>query len=335
MCCLTLLPKLLASSYVVMLGWGEKAAFLCHSRAFAFHKRAYEPVVTASMPQGSLAGRTEDHRLAASLQVEQAVACAVVCLRWHVGVVEDARHHLREFPGRLSGTLYVLAGAQSPVLARVACKVLLHDGVLAFGMVSWVRCDEFPVHVDFHERACVGHVGLFGDMLVRHAVVVLVASEVYAAVGGHLEARVGDYLKVRCRQRSQVGAVDGKEALLAGVRVLLHALLVVLAHLVRGCGIQLVDGIEGLVAELREDAHVYEPDIALHVGLVPGADGACRHHDRSIVVGHVLKHPVERRLVPVGLDDRRLEVVGNEHSRHAPKVFQALCDGVHKVLRAL
>ncbi len=103
----------------------------------------------------------------------------------------------------------------------------IHDGVLAFGMVSWVRCDEFPVHVDFHERACVGHVGLFGDMLVRHAVVVLVASEVYAAVGGHLEARVGDYLKVRCRQRPQVGAVDGKEALLAGVRVLLHALLVV------------------------------------------------------------------------------------------------------------
>lgn len=167
---------------------------------------------------------------------------------------------------------------------------------------------------------------LLGDMLV--------ASEVYAAVGGHLEARVGDYLKVRCRQRTQVAAVDGKEALLTGVRVLLHALLVVLAHLVRGCGIQLVDGIEGLVAELREDAHVYEPDIALHVGLVPGADGACRHHDRSIVVGHVLKHPVERRLVPVGLDDR-LEVVGNEHSRHAPKVFQALCDGVHKVLRAL
>ena len=78
MCCLTLLPKLLASSYVVMLGRGEKASFLCHSRAFAFHKRAYEPVVTASMPQGSLAGRTEDHRLAASLQVEQAVACAVV-----------------------------------------------------------------------------------------------------------------------------------------------------------------------------------------------------------------------------------------------------------------
>ena len=114
MCCLTLLPKLLASSYVVMLGWGEKAAFLCHSRAFAFHKRAYEPVVTASMPQGSLAGRTEDHLLAASLQVEQAVACAVVCLRWHVGVVEDARHHLCEFPGRLSGTLYVLAWRSVP-----------------------------------------------------------------------------------------------------------------------------------------------------------------------------------------------------------------------------
>lgn len=120
MCCLTLLPKLFASSYVVMLGRGEKASFLCHSRAFAFHKRAYEPVVAASMSQGSLAGRTEDRRVAASLQVEQAVACAVVCLRWHVGVVEDARHHLRELPGRLSGTLYVLAGAQSPC-TRSSC----------------------------------------------------------------------------------------------------------------------------------------------------------------------------------------------------------------------
>ena len=31
---------------------------------------------------------------------------------------------------------------------------------------------------------------------VAHAAEELVASEVYAAVGGHLEARVGDYLKV-------------------------------------------------------------------------------------------------------------------------------------------
>ena len=140
MCCLTLLPKLLASSYVVMLGWGEKAAFLCHSRAFAFHKRAYEPVVTASMPQGSLAGRTEDHRLAASLQVEQAVACAVVCLRWHVGVVEDARHHLCEFPGRLSGTLYVLP-ALSPLyslelLARCSSTMVYLPLAWSLGCVA-------------------------------------------------------------------------------------------------------------------------------------------------------------------------------------------------------
>ena len=90
--------------------------------------------------------------LTASLQVEQAVACTIVCLGWHIGVIEDARHHLCEFPEYLSGTLYVLAGAPPPpVLARVACKVLLHDGVLAFGMVSWVRCDQFPIHVDFYE----------------------------------------------------------------------------------------------------------------------------------------------------------------------------------------
>ena len=90
--------------------------------------------------------------LTASLQVEQAVACTIVCLGWHIGVIEDARHHLCEFPEYLFGTLYVLAGAPPPpVLARVACKVLLHDGVLAFGMVSWVRCDQFPIHVDFYE----------------------------------------------------------------------------------------------------------------------------------------------------------------------------------------
>ena len=90
--------------------------------------------------------------LTASLQVEQAVACTIVSLGWHIGVIEDARHHLCEFPEYLSGTLYVLAGAPPPppVLARVACKVLLHDGVLAFGMVSWVRCDQFPIHVDFY-----------------------------------------------------------------------------------------------------------------------------------------------------------------------------------------
>ena len=50
----------------------------------------------------------------------------------------------------LARSMYLLT-LPPPVLARVACKVLLHDGVLAFGMVSWVRCDQFPIHVDFYE----------------------------------------------------------------------------------------------------------------------------------------------------------------------------------------
>lgn len=110
-------------------------------------------------------------------------------------------------------------------------------------------------------------------MAVWHGVVMLVASKVYAAVGGHLEVRIRDYLKVCCRQRIQVGTVDGKETLLTSVRVLLHALLIMFAHLIRGCGIQLVYGIKGLVSELCKDTHVYEPNIALHVGLVLGMDG--------------------------------------------------------------
>ena len=59
--------------------------------------------------------------LTASLQVEQAVACTIVSLGWHIGVIEDARHHLCEFPEYLSGTLYVLAGAPPPPCARSSC----------------------------------------------------------------------------------------------------------------------------------------------------------------------------------------------------------------------
>ena len=81
-----------------------------------------------------------------------------------------------------------------------------------------------------------------------------------------------------------------KEAFLTGIRILLHALLVVLAHLLCGRCIQCVYGVEGLIAEFCEDTHVDKPYVALHVGLVLGMDGTCRHHHRTIVVAHVLKH---------------------------------------------
>ena len=66
-----------------------------------------------------------------------------------------------------------------------------------------------------------------------------------------------------------------------------------LSHLLCGCRIQFVYGVEGLVAEFCEDTHVDEPYVALHVGLVLGMYGTCRHHHRTIVVAHVLKHSVE------------------------------------------
>ncbi len=69
-------------------------------------------------------------------------------------------------------------------------------------------------HISLQVSVCRAH-GCLGDMAIWHGVVMLVASEVYAAVGGHLEIRIRDYLKVCCRQRIQVGTVDGKEEFLA------------------------------------------------------------------------------------------------------------------------
>ena len=74
-------------------------------------------------------------------------------------------------------------------------------------------------------------------------------------------------------------------------RTILHALLVVFSHLLRGCRIQVVYGVEGLVAEFCED--IDKPYVTLHVGFVHGMDGTCRYHHRTIVVAHVLQHPVE------------------------------------------
>ena len=79
--------------------------------------------------------------LTASLQVEQAVACTIVSLGWHIGVIEDARHHLCEFPEYLSGTLYVLAGAPPPLcslelLARCSSTMVYLPLAWSLGCVA-------------------------------------------------------------------------------------------------------------------------------------------------------------------------------------------------------
>ena len=131
-----------------MFGRSHRKLYAC---TLAFHEGAYKPVAVASVPQGSLARSTEDERIAASLQVEQTVTRAVMRFRRHAGVVEDMRHHVREFLGRLLRTLYVLARAQAPVLTRLACQMLLHDGVPALAVIPCMCRNELSVHIDFHE----------------------------------------------------------------------------------------------------------------------------------------------------------------------------------------
>ena len=132
--------------------WRREQAFrLRHSCTFAFHEGAYKPVTVASVSQSRLTCGTEDDGIAASLQVEQPVTCAIVCLGRHIGVIEDMTHHVREFPGHLLCTFNVLAGAQTSVLALLALKMLLYDGILSFAVIPYVSCHEFSVHIDFHQ----------------------------------------------------------------------------------------------------------------------------------------------------------------------------------------
>ena len=72
-------------------------------------------------------------------------------IRRHAGIVEDVRHNVCKFPGCLLRTLYVLARAQSPVLTRLACQMLLHDGVPPFAVVPCMGRNELTVNVDLHE----------------------------------------------------------------------------------------------------------------------------------------------------------------------------------------
>ena len=134
-----------------MLGRRKKAGILLYACTLAFHEGAYKPVAVASVPQGSLARSTEDERIAASLQVEQTVTRAVMRFRRHAGVVEDMRHHVCEFLGRLLRTLYVLTRTQASVLTRLACQMLLHDGVPALAVIPYVSRNKLSVHINLYE----------------------------------------------------------------------------------------------------------------------------------------------------------------------------------------
>lgn len=89
-------------------------------------------------------------------------------------------------------------------------------------------------------------------------------------------------------------------------------------------------GVEDLVAKFCEDTHIAGPYVALYIGLVLGMHGMRWYHNSTIVIAHVLKHSIERRLVFVRLDDGSFQVVWHEHLRHAAQMLETLCNGIYK-----
>ena len=134
-----------------MLGRRKKAGILLYACTLAFNERAYKLVAVASIYQSRLACSTEDDWITASLQVEQTVTRAVMRFRRHAGVVEDMRHHLCKFLGCLLRTLYVPACAQASVFTRLACQMLLHDGVPALAVIPCMCCNKFSIHLNLYE----------------------------------------------------------------------------------------------------------------------------------------------------------------------------------------
>ena len=74
-----LLQKLFFAADVSVLGRREQGGLrLTGTGALAFHKRAYEAIAAASVPQGGLTGRAEEDWVGATLKAEQAVDTQLV-----------------------------------------------------------------------------------------------------------------------------------------------------------------------------------------------------------------------------------------------------------------
>ena len=115
----------------------------------------------------------------------------------------------------------------------------------------------------------------------------------------HLELRIALDLVFAGGQRHQLPPFQCQELLLPAVWHIGEPLLVVEMHLLSECLVQLCLGIEHGMPQRG----VYLPVGMLHAGLrirlVPGMCGTCRDHRAAVVVGKVLKHPVDSRLVAV------------------------------------
>ena len=170
---------------------------------------------------------------------------------------------------------------------------------------------------------------------MRDAVIVPVAPEIDAAVVSDLQAGVALDLEVLGGQRRQRRPLKREEALLPGEAELLHPPLVVCPDEFPDRLVEIFNGVEHPVAQQCVYVPVHRRHVAFHGGLVLGMPGTGRDDDAAVVVGEVLHHLVDARLVGVRLGHRRLEVVGDQYLGDAAHGLEALCDGEQEVLAVL
>ena len=176
--------ELLLASDVGMFRRCEERQVLCqYTCTLALYHLADKAERVALEAYGSVTGSLEDDRICTPLQLEQSVACPVVCLCRKLRRVEDESHHICKLLGHTLRTADICLRGKTSVFRRLAGKMGLHNGILAWPVVTLMSGCECTVNIDFHQRPGVCHMGSLAYMLVWHRVVVLVASEIDAAVG--------------------------------------------------------------------------------------------------------------------------------------------------------
>ncbi len=315
-----------------------KAGGLQDAEALALDRVVDEPVGAPVEAYGALAGEVEQPRLRVPLQAQQRVAAVVENL-WRSTLGEPGEHgldHCAEVRVHAPAHADVVGGRAPAVRLAVGGHVRLFRSVLAGSPVSRPLAHELAVrHVDPHHGGRVDDRHPETDVLVGDGVVVHVAPEIDAAVVLDRQLGVELHLVPLFWQRHQVWLLDGQEQLLAGLGALLHALLVVLAHLPCDGRVQLVYAVERLVAQCGEHAPVHDLHMVFDAGFVFGPRRARRDGHAAVVVAKVVEKLVEHRHAVLALDDGRLQVVRHQYLRHAADVLEEPLHGRQEVLHLL
>ena len=77
-----------------------------------------------------------------------------------------------------------------------------------------------------------------------------------------------------------------------------------------------------MVAQFGIDPPVGDLHLILHGSLIAGFAAAGRYYCEAIVVGQVFHEPVQVGFVPVRLDHRSFQVVGDQYLGGSPQVVQ-------------